>query len=239
MHFNTLFTYLAALAAADTVAAGPLLARETAPLANRETTPTSTSTSTRTHTTLPPDPVQCATENISQYFDVPTPTDNVFDAIDTFGAEAFAACHATAVRPVTCTFTDLKSWCAFTTAAPADALSSYSAGYLSSAVSFWTEKSASMSVLATICPRAWRRYSEVETLMVGMAVAHAECYLAAHQAHSTQPPVTTTGSTNVTPTAAAAAGSTSATASSGANALLCGRTVTLVGVALAILAHTA
>lgn len=96
-----------------------------------------------------------------------------------------------------------------------------------------------MSVLATICPRAWRRYSEAETLMVDMAVAHAECYLAVHQAHTTQPPVTTTGSTNVTPTAAAAAGSTSATASSGAHALLCGRTVTLVGVALAILAYTA
>ena len=95
-----------------------------------------------------------------------------------------------------------------------------------------------MSVLATICPRAWRRYSEVETLMVDMAVAHAECYLTANQAHTTQLPVTTTGSTNVTPTAVAAAGSTSATASSGANAL-CGRTVTLVGVALAILAHAA
>ena len=83
MHFNTLFTCLAALAAADTVAVGPLLARETGPLANRETTPTSTSTSTRIRTTLPPDPVRCATENISQYFDVPTPTGNVFDAIDT------------------------------------------------------------------------------------------------------------------------------------------------------------
>ncbi|KAK3896973.1 hypothetical protein C8A05DRAFT_39473, partial [Staphylotrichum tortipilum] len=96
MHFNTLFTCVAALAKAESVAAGLLLARETALLANREATPTSTSV--RVRTTLPPDPLQCATENISQYFDAPTPTGNVFDAIDSFASEGYAACHATALR---------------------------------------------------------------------------------------------------------------------------------------------
>ncbi len=127
MLFGTLFACLAALAAAEGVA-----------------TPTSMSTHVRT--SLPPDPTQCTTENIAQYFDPPKPTGKVFDAIDRFAAGQNSACLATALpyQKVHCTFTDTSSWCAFTTAVPADVLSSYYSTYVSAAVSFWTNKSSTM-----------------------------------------------------------------------------------------------
>ncbi len=237
MHFSTLFACLAALAAAEGVAASflPEPPRETALLANRQATPTSTSSFV--HTSLPPDPTQCATENFSQYFNAPTPSGKVFDAIDSFAAERNSACLATAApsNKVHCTFTDTSSWCAFTTAVPADVLSSYSSTYLSSAVSFWTDKSSTMAVLATRCPKAWRRFDLVASQMVTMAAAHAECYLAAHQVQ-TQPPTVTPAAT-ATPTAAGAA---TATASSGAGALCRGgKAVALAGAVLAVLAQAA
>ena len=234
MHFHILFACLAAVAAVGGIAAGflPKPPRETARdhnslLANRQATPTSTST--HVHTSLPPDPTQCATENISQYFDVPTPTGKVFDAIASFAGERNSACIATALpyEIVHCTFTDTSSWRAFTTAVSADVLFSYST-CVSAAVSFWTNKSSTMAVLSTRCPKAWGRFDLVASQLVTMAAAHAECYLAAHQAQ-TQPP-----------TAGGATAPATTMASSAAGALCRGRkAVALTGAVLAVLAQAA
>jgi hypothetical protein len=92
-----------------------------------------TSTAPRPASTLTPDPWQCITENITQYFDVPKPTGTPFDAIDSYDFDVAARCRATATGRdmLSCTVSDPKSWCSFTTAAPADVLSGYSATYLS------------------------------------------------------------------------------------------------------------
>jgi hypothetical protein len=91
------------------------------------------STAPRPASTLTPDPWQCITENITQYFDVPKPTGTLFDAIDSYGFDVAAPCRPTATGRdmLSCTVSDPKSWCSFTTAAPADVLSGYSATYLS------------------------------------------------------------------------------------------------------------
>ena len=119
------------------------------------------------------------TENITQYFvDVPTPTGNVLKEIQSFGYDVAAPCRATAIGldGLSCTVSDPKSWCAFTTAAPPDVLSSYST-YLSDVVSFWTAKSDTIDVLSTSCPVAWARPHMGQREWLKIARAHAECYL--------------------------------------------------------------
>ena len=75
--------------------------------------------------------------------------------------------------------TDPKLWCGFTTAAPADVLSSYLA-YVSEVVSFWTAKSSTMSILATSCPVVWGRTNMADQAWLRFVTAYADCYLAAH-----------------------------------------------------------
>lgn len=128
------------------------------------------------------DPWQCVTENITQYFvDVPTPTGNVLEEFESFGDEVAAPCRATAtgLDGLSCTVSDPKSWCGFTTAAPPDVLSSYST-YLSAVVSFWTAKSETIDVLSTSCPVAWARPHMGQHEWLKIARAHAECYLHEH-----------------------------------------------------------
>jgi hypothetical protein len=186
-------------------------------------------------TTLKEDPWQCITENITQYFDVPTPTGNVFDAIASYNNEVNKVCLATAVgyEKRSCTMSSPTSWCGFTTAAPDDVLSSYST-YVSEVVSFWTAKSATMSTLSTKCAVAWGRFHEGDHEWVRIATAHADCYLAAH----TQ---TQTGTEAPTATAHDAAVSTTTTTSQ-ANVVRRGpavEAIALVSAGLAALAHVA
>ncbi len=185
MRFNVFVRGLATLTLATGVSARFLA--DSAPMtalnrlhAEREATPTPTALS-RTRTTLTPDPWQCITENITQYFDVPQPTGNVVDAIGSYAGEVNKECLATAVgyERLSCVITDPKLWCGFTTAAPADVLSSYST-YVSEVVSFWTAKSSTMSILSTSCPVAWGRPNMADKEWLRIATAHADCYLAAH-----------------------------------------------------------
>lgn len=122
------------------------------------------------------------TENITQYFvDVPTPTGDVLEELESFGYEVAAPCRTTAtgLDGLSCTVSDPKSWCGFTTAAPPDVLSSYST-YLSAVVSFWTEKSDTIDILSTNCPVAWARPHMGQREWLKIARAHADCYLNEH-----------------------------------------------------------
>jgi hypothetical protein len=176
---------------------------------------TTTLQQSTTRSTLSPDPWQCITENITQYFvNVPKPTGNVLSAIGSYGEEVVKDCKATATGRayVSCTVSDPKSWCGFTTAAPPDILSSFST-YVSEAVSFWTPKSSTVSVLSTSCPVAWRRIAPHEREWLKIATAHADCYLEAHlqiQSGPTAPSVTT-GDANTSTMATAQTTTTSAT----------------------------
>lgn len=134
----------------------PLETSAPEPLQQRQAAITTQDPPTRT---MSRDPWECLTENITQYFDfVPKPTGAVLSDINSFGYEVAAPCRATAtgLGRFSCTVSDPRSWCGFTTFAAPDVLSSYST-YLSAAVSFCTEKSSTMSVLSTSCPVAWAR----------------------------------------------------------------------------------
>ena len=154
--------------------------------------------------TISEDPWQCVTENITQYFvDVPTPTGNVLEELGSYGDEVAAPCRATAtgLDGLSCTVSDPKSWCGFTTAAPPDVLSSYST-YLSAVVSFWTEKSETIGILSTSCPVAWARPHMGQREWLKIARAHAECYLDGHPQTSTngdEPTGTTSNPIEPTP----------------------------------------
>ncbi|KAG7287824.1 hypothetical protein NEMBOFW57_007340 [Staphylotrichum longicolle] len=255
MHFSALATGLTAAIAVLGVSArfvpdSPPVTRQHDSLEKRQATSTLLQPTTRS--TLSPDPWQCITENITQYFDVPKPTGNVLDAIGLYGDEVVKDCKATATgrARISCTVSDSKSWCGFTTAAPADILSSYST-YVSEVVSFWTSKSSTMSILSTSCPVAWRRFSPGESEWLKIATAHANCYLEAHsqtQAQiqtqtqtqtDTSAPTATTGDANASSTATART-TTPTTSEAGVSrrghAL---KALALMGMGLVALAHFA
>ncbi|PKS08452.1 hypothetical protein jhhlp_004834 [Lomentospora prolificans] len=140
--------------------------------------------------TVSEDPWQCATEDITQYFlSAPTATGNVLENINLYGQSVgVEPCEATAtgLDRFSCSITDPTQWCGFTTAVAPDVLSSYST-YLSSAISYWTANSETISILATSCPVAWARPHMAQHEWIKIAKAHAECYLSEH-------PMTETGS---------------------------------------------
>lgn len=171
----------------DAPVTATILARE--PLALRQATPTPTLSPTLEPpaNTISADPWQCVTENITQYFlDVPKPTGDVLSGINSFGDAVASPCRetATGLDFFSCTVSDPKSWCGFTSAAPATVLSSYSA-YLSSITSFWKDKSETISALSTSCPVAWGKPDAGQREWLKIAIAHAECYFQAHPATST------------------------------------------------------
>ncbi|SPN99248.1 uncharacterized protein DNG_02285 [Cephalotrichum gorgonifer] len=156
--------------------------------------------------TISEDPWQCITENITQYFvDLPTPTGNVQWELGSFGDKANEPCMATATGKdiFSCTISEPEQWCGFTTAMPADVLPSYSA-YISSAVSFWTAKSATMSELATSCPVAWSRPDLAQHEWMKIVGALAECHLRGSGSGSNtdldEPTTTTAPTDEPTPT---------------------------------------
>lgn len=214
MHRSLFLSGLAALAAVPGISARLVDSFPPATRVPLEQRQASGTTAVAPATTISEDPWQCVTENITQYFvDVPTPTGKVLDELDSFGYEVAAPCRATATSldRLSCTVSDPKSWCGFTTAAPPDVLSSYST-YLSSVVSFWTAKSESIEILSTSCPVAWARpHMGRQHEWLKIARAHAECFLDDHPQTGTskdeptgtdadEPAATTDNSIESTPT---------------------------------------
>ena len=153
--------------------------------------------------TIEQDPWQCITENITQYFDAPWPTGNLIDAIASYADVVDKPCRATATGAdmLSCTVSDPKLWCGFTTFAAPDILTSYST-YVSAAASFVKANSATMSILSTSCPAAWARPNPAEREWLNIAIAHGQCYLQAHPL---------TGSAGVSPSPTAPSGRTTST----------------------------
>ncbi|KAF9879526.1 hypothetical protein CkaCkLH20_03069 [Colletotrichum karsti] len=189
-------------------------------------------------TTIQEDPWQCVTENITQYFDVPQPTGNVLSRMNSYGAEVAKPCRATAtgLDLFSCTISDPKSWCGFTTAAPADVLSSY-ASYVSAVVSFWTAKSSTVSVLSTSCPVAWAKPNMAQHEWLKIAAAHADCYLNAHPQTATD---TNTGTTQTKSTSTKApSGAPTSSGKSASRGRRAAETIAMVSTGLAVLANAA
>lgn len=164
------------------------------------------------------DPWECATENITQYFDVPKPTGTLLDAILSYGAELIEPCLSTAtgLDAILCTVSETSAWCGFTTAAPEPVLSDYSS-YGSAAASFWQAHSETISIIASECPIGWSRPGPAEQAWLNQTISHGECYIAAHPAN------TTTASSATTIASTAMGGSTASSPTSTSNGIA-GRT---------------
>ncbi|TPX16147.1 uncharacterized protein E0L32_004142 [Thyridium curvatum] len=208
MHIKVCLSGLAVFAAAPSVLARFLagLPQETPPAHAMLEERQATVTQQPTASTLSPDPWECITENITQYFDPPKPSGSVLSEINSYGDKIIEPCMATAtgLDQFYCTVSDPQSWCGFSTAAPQAVMSSYLA-FVSQAVSFYTEKSSKMSILSTSCASAWARFDPAEREWVKIATAHASCYLANHS---------NAGSTTAVATASSNATSSSSTSTS-------------------------
>lgn len=149
--------------------------------------------------TLSPDPWQCVTENITQYFNVPTPTGALLDALISYGEKLLEPCLATAtgLDALYCSVSETSAWCSFTTAASSPVLTDYSS-YGSAAASFWEAKSETISIIASRCPIGWSKPGFPEQTWLNQTIAHAECYIAAHSANTTTASSATTPSSTVT-----------------------------------------
>jgi len=128
------------------------------------------------------DPWRCATENITQYFDVPTPTGALQTAMVSYGSELLQTCSSTGTDRLTCAFPDSTLWCAFSTVAPSNVLTAYSA-YASLASSWWSNHSSAAFSLAENCPIGWYKAASnslVGFLLLNETIIFSGCYAEAH-----------------------------------------------------------
>lgn len=136
--------------------------------------------------TLMPDPWQCVTENITQYFHVPKPSGVLLDALVSYGDKLLEPCLATAtgLDVLSCAVSQSSEWCGFTTAAPATVLADY-ISYGSAAASFWRSNSETISIVASQCPVTWAKYRFTGQASLNQTIAQAECYNMAHPGNTT------------------------------------------------------
>jgi hypothetical protein len=164
--------------------------------------------------TITRDPWQCATENITQYLDVPKPTGVVLTALLSYADELYKDCTITEIPTgtviPTCPFPAASSWCAFSTVAPASILPEYSS-YGSAASIWWASHSAQAVSVAQACPNSWYKMlkeSPNGQTWLNDTIVFAGCYAEAHTTASGPPtstaPLTisesTTSGPNATPT---------------------------------------
>ena len=150
------------------------------------------------------------------------------------GDEVAKPCRATAtgLDKLSCTVSDPKSWCGFTTAAPADVLASYST-YAAEVASFIKANSATISILSASCRAAWALPDPGKQEWLKIAMAHGLCYLQAHPATDTisSSTGTTVPSSTISSTAKATPTATNAVADHGQTL----DTLALMSIGLAVL----
>ncbi|KAI1474544.1 hypothetical protein F4774DRAFT_400154 [Daldinia eschscholtzii] len=146
------------------------------PMPRQAATETSTATSTQR-----PDPWQCATQNLTQFFDVPKPTGALLKALDSYGDELIKPCLSTAtgLDILSCTVSNTSQWCGFATAAPTSVITAYSS-YGELVASWWSEKSSAAVSLSAECPNSWQRFGPIEQAWFNQTLAHLKCYNEAH-----------------------------------------------------------
>lgn len=168
----------------------------------------------RAEPTITRDPWQCATENITQYLDVPKPTGSMLTALLSYADKLYADCTITGVPTgtviPTCPFPEQSRWCSFTSVAPKSVLSDYSS-YGSAASSWWAAHSSGAVSAAQYCPNSW--YELLRTTPNGETwlndtIVFAGCYAEAHQTSAlpTSTPASGSGSAAI-PTKTTAKGS--------------------------------
>lgn len=128
-----------------------------------------------------PDPWQCATKNLTQYFDVPKPIPTLLSALESYGDELLKPCLATAtgLDILSCSVTETTQWCGFATAAEPVVQRRYSS-YGSAAASWYAAKSAAIESVKTECRVTWEKFGPLDQAWLNQTVAHARCYEEAH-----------------------------------------------------------
>lgn len=161
-----------------------------------------------TLTSIQRDPWQCATQNLSQYFDVPKPSGTLSAAIDMYVDELVEPCLETATGAdlFNCRVTESSQLCGFTAFASATpSLITAFASYESAAASFWRSNSESVSSLSVECASAWNHFGELNHAWLNQTIAYASCVL------DDLPPVSTTAGSSSSATTAPSSGATGTT----------------------------
>ncbi|KAH8719526.1 hypothetical protein GQ44DRAFT_729825 [Phaeosphaeriaceae sp. PMI808] len=133
-----------------------------------------------------PDPWQCATKNITQYFDVPKPTAALLSALESYGDVLLKPCLATAtgLDILSCSVSETSKWCGFATDARPAIQTRYSA-YGSAAASWYGAKSSAIESIKKDCPVTWDKVGPIDQAWLNQTVVHAKCYDVAHPKPST------------------------------------------------------
>ncbi|KAF2132618.1 hypothetical protein P153DRAFT_393589 [Dothidotthia symphoricarpi CBS 119687] len=124
-----------------------------------------------------PDPWQCATRNLTQYFDVPRPSAVLLSALESYGDKLIKPCLSTAtgLNKLSCSVSETTQWCGFTTDATPPMKTRYSA-YGSSAASWYSAKSAAIQSVRGDCPVTWEKFGPLDHAWLNQTIAHAKCY---------------------------------------------------------------
>jgi hypothetical protein len=128
-----------------------------------------------------PDPWQCATKNLTQYFDVPKPSAALLSALESYGDVLLKPCLATAtgLDILDCSVSETTKWCGFATDAKPAIQTRYSV-YGDSAASWYGAKSAAIESVKKDCPITWEKFGALDNAWLNQTVAHAKCYDVAH-----------------------------------------------------------
>lgn len=140
--------------------------------------PTKTSPPTSSQS---PDPWECATKNLTQYFDVPRPSAALLFALQSYGGALLVPCIATAtgLDVLSCSVSETSRWCGFATDAEPAIQTTYSA-YGSSAASWYGTKSVAIDTVKRDCPVTWKKFGLLDQAWLNQTIAHAKCYEEAH-----------------------------------------------------------
>ncbi|KAL6712341.1 hypothetical protein ACN47E_000218 [Coniothyrium glycines] len=131
--------------------------------------------------TRSPDPWQCATKNLTQYFDVPRPTAALLSALESYADVLNGPCLSTATGMdlLSCTISETSKWCGFATDAKPVIQTRYSA-YGSSAASWYGARSSAIESVKVDCPITWEKFGPLDKAWLNQTIAHAKCYDQAH-----------------------------------------------------------
>lgn len=100
-----------------------------------------------------PDPTECETENLTPYFNPPTPTGELKTALNDYLISQGAS-HCSKSIATFCEELNGSAWCQFTSVAPTSLLEAYTTH--ASKLSVWSSKlSSGLAALPTKCPLSW------------------------------------------------------------------------------------
>lgn len=165
--------------------------------------------------TQAPEPSHCATQDLTQFSDVPRPTGTLSEAFESYVDGLRKPCSSTATGSdeyYSCEALDTSQWCDFSTKAPSSVSSAYSS-YASAAASWWEDKAANLTSLVVDCPQILDGVDPIEQVWLNRTSAIAVCYFLANPDNASWSSVLFPPTMTAATTATMTTGSTTATGS--------------------------